>query len=181
VNSGMSGTGFHVGHRRAGKNALARLAKIVTGVVDVGVEPATSMAKAVITTAEGSAKGYRVKIAQRETYETADGVVEVRRRGGPRPADTYRANKVGGRMKNRDGLPHVFDRATQRSMQRQEFRSGAGRWDGVGSPNDLAAYRKQLVDEAAKTRAKKSRRKVKEVGALAGALALGVFDRVGRP
>ena len=56
---------------------------------------------------------------------------------GPRKADTYRANKRAG-SKVRGKHPHVYDRATFRSLMASHSRAQMGLWPNIGDKGNRA-------------------------------------------
>lgn len=168
--SGMSGTGIDVGRgpRRAGKSRIMAALSNAGAALAAG---AAALASTLTTTTSGSEEVTRTKNTQRDLRRTRTGqVVEVNKRTGGRPAESYHANGGGTKLDART-LPHVLDRATYRSYWRARDRRSMGRWPGIGDPNATVSYRKQLAAEATAQKPKRSSRK--GLGAMAAAMALG--------
>lgn len=145
--SGMSGSGIDVGHRRQGKSRLARMAAAMGATIATTVGTITGRFKSFIEEIVATKEPNR----QRDLRRTRTGqLVEVNKRTGGRPAETYHANGGGTKLRV-DQTRRVLDRATDRSYWRSRERRNAGRWPGIGDPGAVVSYRKQMMTEALRT------------------------------
>jgi hypothetical protein len=127
--------------------AFRRAEKIFTAGLVAGAERVAQAMKTIMTeVGKASEPVEKTRNRQRELFRKRNGeMVEIDKRTGGRPADTYHANGGGAKVTRTE---HRFDRATWRCLRRQGQRANAGRWPGIGDPNAMESWRRQQRAEA---------------------------------